>query len=144
MKLSEALPQDVVLQLADGKNYKFSEFHWNAQAAVEKRYGISFVGDNVGSAEAPQPVRSGFDIFVNDYLAKETEAWRFLVFQLLRKHHSFLKEEDIGFLVTPKNQEEVCKVAFEKFIESFPLPEEIKNALSGLLDAVMTKNWIMG
>ena len=90
MKLQEALPQEAVLTLADGKNYTFSEFHLNAQSAIEERYNMSFVALNGEDSQ-----RVGYEFFLNDLLLKKVGVWKFLAFQLLRYRHRDITEEDI-------------------------------------------------
>lgn len=118
MKLVEALPQEQTLMLGDGKTYTFSEFHLNAQAAVEDKYGFSLLGtDSDGSV--------GFSTFLSKYLT-QTRTWRFLAHQLLKKHHKELTEDEVGYLITPDNQIKVFQILMRQFVNSFPVPDEQK------------------
>ena len=121
MKLSQALPQEISLQLSDGKTYQFSDFHLNAQAAVEERYGISLTGD--------EGMNNDLGTFLAASMPKPS-VMRFVAWQLLRKHHRDLGEEDVGFLITLENQTDVLKTITLSIVNSLPIPDAKKKEMA--------------
>lgn len=128
MKLSEAIPQEQTLMLGDGNRYTFSGLHLNAQAAVEDRYGLTLIGESDG--------RIGLDIFLTEYLPKTTTL-RFLAWQLLKKHHRDLDEEDVGYLINADNQAKVLQTVMMAIANSLPIPDDKKKEIGKVMDEAM-------
>lgn len=128
MRLSQAIPQETELVLADGNKYKFSGLNLNAQAAVEDKYGITLIGESDG--------RVGLDVFLTEYLPKTTTL-RFIAWQLLRKHHRNLEEEDVGYLISPDNQSLVLRAVMLAIANSLPIPDEKKKEVETAMDEAL-------
>lgn len=128
MRLSQAIPQDTKITLADGNEYAFSALNLNAQAAVEDKYGITLIGESDG--------RVGLDVFLSEYLPRTT-VLRFLAWQLLRKHHRDLSEEDVGYLISPENQSHVLRAIMLSIANSLPIPDEKKKEVESAMDAAL-------
>ena len=134
LTLAQALPQDQVLVLADGKKYTFSEFHLNAQAAMQERYGVEFIPTMQDLTSADVGPSSA--IGINDlgtFLAKNATkpaVMRFITWQLLRKYQRDLTEEDVGYLITMTNMADILQVITMSIVSSMPIPDEKKKELT--------------
>lgn len=128
MRLSQAIPQDTSMVLADGNKYTFSGLNLNAQAAIEDKYGITLIGENDG--------RVGLDVFLTEYLPKTTTL-RFLAWQLLKRHHRELEEEDVGYLISPDNQGLVLRAVMMAIANSLPIPDEKKKEVESAMDEAL-------
>jgi hypothetical protein len=135
MRLSQAIPAETSIVLADGQRYIFSGLNLNAQAAVEEKYGITLIGETDG--------RVGLDVFLSEMLPK-TSTLRFISWQLLRKHHRDLEEEDVGYLISPDNQGQVLHAVMLAIANSLPISDDKKKEVEIAMGEALAPLLAMG
>ena len=138
LTLAQALPQDPVVKLADGNKYTFSEFHLNAQAAVQDKYDVSFTASQEPSAATGGSNPGDLGAFLAKNSMKP-DVLRFIAWQLLRKYQRDLTEEDVGYLITMENMTDVLQAVSMSIVNSMPLPADKKKELMVSLEEKVTQ-----
>lgn len=125
MQLQQILIPDITLVLADGNKYTFSRLHLNAQAAIMGQYGVSLSGSGDESEDGSLDLGT----FLTFSLRKP-DVLRFVAWQLLRRYHNDITEEEVGYLITLEKQTEVFKTVTLSIFNSLPIPEDKKKEIA--------------
>ena len=136
MKLSDVLTQDNQIVI-DGKTYTFSDLHLNAQAAIEEKYGIALLGLMEGVFDEQGDPVTGFQHLLFR-CQTDTSTMRFVAWQLLRKYHRDITEEDVGYMITLENQLQVLKTIIICITRALPLESEKKREMLEIVSEIRT------
>ena len=146
--LQDFLPQPTQVKLADGKSYTFSELHLNAQSAIQKRFGIKLMSEQLKKDERGGVVKgldgkplniSGVELLF-DMCRDDPDTLQFVAWQLMLKHHRNLTEEDVGYLITLANFVTVLTTIIGSVLNSLPIPDEKKKEARESLALIQVSN----
>ena len=144
--LQDMLPQDNVVVLADGKSYVMSEMHVNAQAAIQRFYSDRLNAERPLNSPPVRPFsllgvgpdgRSGLEIIITD-LKDDSEVFRFVTWQLLRRDQRNLTEEDLGYLLTAELLPKVAEHVLMSILKAMPIPDSKKKEIMAVVAETLT------